>query len=311
LTAEEVAVLPVESTTRAVKATFPALVGNHVAAHGATVSVNMIADPARNWTCVTVAPGVATGSAVKLTAFPTVMTAPGNGAVSETDAASAALTVMETADEVAVAPLLSVTRAVSEVAPVAVGAQEIENGSVVSVPMTAEPAKKSTFEIPVPPECEPVAESVIAVPTLAVDPAAGAVSETVGPATVTLTTDDVAVVPFESVARAVSAVTPAVVGVQENEYGDVKAVPTTVPPARKSTFVMLGPPATEAVAVNVVAAPSESVAPPLGAVSETEGVTLTTETVTVVAFAAVAPFESVTRLESVNVPVEDGTHVAS
>lgn len=177
------------------------------------------------------------------------------------------------------------------------------------MPTTVEPERKSTFEIPVPPACEAVAESVSAVPTLAVAPAVGAVSETVGPATVTFTTDDVAVVPFESVARAVNAVTPVADGVHEMEYGELTAVPTTVEPAKKSTLAIVGPPATEAVAVNVVAAPTETVDPLLGAVRDTVGVTETTVTLTL-ADAAVAPVESVTLVNKLNVPVAEGTQVA-
>ena len=56
--------------------------------------------------------------------LPAVTTAPIDGAVSEIVGAAAATTLTLTIDEVTAFPLESVTRAVSEVIPAAVGVQE-------------------------------------------------------------------------------------------------------------------------------------------------------------------------------------------
>ena len=78
------------------------------------------------------------------------------------------------------------------------------------------PTRKSTRLTVAPPLAVAVAVSVVAAARARLAPAAGAVSDTVGTAaaTVTLTADDVVVVPLESVTRAVNDTTPAEVGVQ-------------------------------------------------------------------------------------------------
>jgi hypothetical protein len=89
-------------------------------------------------------------------------------------------------------------------------------------------------------------------------------------ATVTLTIVDVAVMPFESVALAVSEAVPTAVGVHEVEYGAANAVPMLVEPTRKSTRVIVAVPVADAVAVKVCAVPAVTVAPFDGPVRATE-----------------------------------------
>ena len=81
--------------------------------------------PERKSTRVTVVPLLAAAVALNVAAVPSVNDAPLVGAVRETVGTPAAATVTLTAEEVMVAPLESVTRAVSAAAPVAVGVQLI------------------------------------------------------------------------------------------------------------------------------------------------------------------------------------------
>ena len=67
-------------------------------------------EPAKNFTCVIVAPAIAAAEAVTVTGVPTVAVELLAGAVSETEVAVTAVTL--TADEVAVLPAESVTLAV-------------------------------------------------------------------------------------------------------------------------------------------------------------------------------------------------------
>ena len=87
------------------------------------VTVPTIVVPTRNWTCATVAPAPGAAFAVRVTLLPAVTTAPVNGAVSEIVGAAAAATFTFTIDEVTAVPLESVTRAVSDEIPAAVGVQ--------------------------------------------------------------------------------------------------------------------------------------------------------------------------------------------
>ena len=82
--------------------------------------------------------------------------------------------------------------------------------------MSVAPAKKSTLAT-VPEGATGVAVIATTVPAVTVDPAVGAVIETEGAVTNTLTMLDVALTPLESVTLAVRAVIPAVVGVQSKE----------------------------------------------------------------------------------------------
>jgi hypothetical protein len=85
------------------------------------------------------------------------------------------------------------------------------------------PTRKSTRATVAPPLAAAVAVSVVAAPSTTVAPTAGAVSAMVGTAvvTVTLTADEVAVAPVESVTRAVRDAAPVAVGVHDKEYGAV------------------------------------------------------------------------------------------
>ena len=117
-------------------------------------------------------------------------------------------------------PLESVTRAVSDAIPAAVGVQEklyVEPAvGAKAVPTTVVPERKSTRATVVPLLATAVALTVAAVPSVSDEPLVGAVSETVGTpaATVTLTVEEVMAAPLESVTRAVSAAAPVAVGVQ-------------------------------------------------------------------------------------------------
>ena len=144
------------------------------------------------------------------------------------------------------------------------------------------------------------AVTVVAVLSESTDPSAGAEIETVGAAalTVTLTADEVTVVPAESVARAVNATVPTALGVQVVVYGeDVTAAPTWVPLAKKVTDEIVAPPIGVALAVNATPVPTVAVEPLDGAVNDTavpaSAVTAMPPEVTVV------PAESVTLAVSV------------
>lgn len=123
VTAEEVTVLLSESITRAVIEKLPEVEGTQVTEYGAVVSVPTIVVPTRNWTWATVAPAAGVALAVNVILLPTVTTEPAAGAVTLTVAEAAADTVTLTADEETIAPFESVTRAVSETAPLPLGTQ--------------------------------------------------------------------------------------------------------------------------------------------------------------------------------------------
>jgi hypothetical protein len=88
------------------------------------LTVPTIVVPTRNWTWATVAPAPGAAVAVRVTLLPAVTSAPVNGAVSEIVGTAAATTLTLTTDEVTAVPLESVTRAVSDAIPAAVGVQE-------------------------------------------------------------------------------------------------------------------------------------------------------------------------------------------
>ena len=201
-------------------------------------------------------------------------------------------TVTLTALDVITAVLESVTRAVRETAPIAVGVQSKVYGAVVSVPTSVAPAKKSTLVTVAAPTALAVAVSVTGVPRVAPEPAAGAVSAMLGAVTLTFTITDVIETPFESVTRAVRAVMPAAVGVQFTVKGADNAVPILVVPARKSTRLTMAPPLATAVAVSAVVVPSATDVPLVGTVMATVGAAAATVTLEA-AEVAVVPFESV------------------
>lgn len=155
-----------------------------------------------------------------MTLLPTVTTTPLRGALTETVGAAAA-TFTVTVD-VGVAPFESVAVAVSVVAPTAVGVHAIVYGAVFTVPsgVVIPPTvdENETDVIVAPAIGEADAVTVVAVPTVAAELLAGAVSDTeVEVTAVTLTALEVAVLPFESVTRAVSEEFPADVGIHVAE----------------------------------------------------------------------------------------------
>jgi hypothetical protein len=81
------------------------------------------------------------------------------------------------------------------------------------------------------------------------------------PTTFTAMPGEVTVALLVSVERAVIVKTPAAVGVQLNEYDGPVELPTTVPFARKSTFVITTPVAGETEALSCVAEPTLKEAP--------------------------------------------------
>lgn len=258
-------------------------------------------------TDVTVLPKLGAGEAVTAIAVPTVAVELLAGAVREIEVA--ALAVTETALEVTVALLESITLAVMLKLPAAVGTQVTEYGAVVSVPTIVVPTRNCTWAMVAPAPAVAVAVSETLEPTVTTAPAAGAETETVGAAgapTVTTTAEEVDVAPFESVIRAVSEVEPTVLGVQSNEYGAVVAVPTNVDPAKNSTFVTVAGETTVVLAVSVTADPEVTVVPAVGAESATLGpVTFTLTMVDV----DVAPFVSVARADNAKIPVLVGVQL--
>lgn len=87
----------------------------------------------------------------------------------------------------------------------------------------------------------------------------------------TLTGADTAVKPVDSVARAVKLTVPEAEGIQEKVYGAEKAVPTTVVPARKSTFVIVAPELGAASALSETFDPNPTAEPFAGVVRPTVG----------------------------------------
>src|SRR5262245_35022138 len=195
---------------------------------------------------------------------------------SDSDTGAPLLTVTLTPAEVAWFPAASKARADSVCAPLAADVvfQEAEYGDVVSVASRAPSTRNSTRVTPT--ASEAVADTVT-VP-LTVAPAVGAVRETVGGVvsvgggallTVTPTPGALPMFPAASKARALRVWAPLAADVVFHEavYGAVVSVDSSAPSARNSTFVT--PTASEAVA-EIVAVPL-TVAPALGAVTETVG----------------------------------------
>ena len=168
----------------------------------------------KNATLATVAGAVARADAESVTVELPVRLALEAGAVIETDRPAAA-TVALTAVELTTALLESVTRAVSETAPVAVGVQLNVKGAVVELPRSVEPERKSTRVIVAADPGVALALRVVAVLTVRTELGIGVVNDTVGRElpTVTETADDVAVTAAESSTCAVRAKTPAAAGV--------------------------------------------------------------------------------------------------
>ena len=117
-------------------------------------------------------------------------------------------------------------------------------------------------------------------------PEVGAVIATVGatPFTVTETPVDVVVVvvtPSVWVATAVKVTAPAAEGVQTTEYGIVVSTAIEVLPAKNSTRVIASPVLGDALAVIVVAAPTDVIVAFAGDVIATVGAAATTDTFTI------------------------------
>lgn len=127
-TTDDVAVAPPESVTRAVRDTGPAAAGDHVVVYGALNAVPMAVLPARKSTREIVFPVPGVAVAVSVTTDPVGTEVPLLGAVKETvgETVGVAETVTLTGDDVTGAPLESVTRAVNETVPAAVGVQLTE-----------------------------------------------------------------------------------------------------------------------------------------------------------------------------------------
>jgi len=253
-----------------------------------------------------VEPGVgAVALAERVTGVPTVTTAPFVGEVIEI-----ADTVTVTAAEVWVAPVESVTLAVNDAAPTAAGVHAIEyGGDVTGAPICVPFAKKITCVIDAP--VLGVADAVIVDVAFneTVAPAAGAVIAMVGatPLTETDTAAEVACPPPVWVATAVRETMPALVGVQTTEYGMVVSTAIETPFAKNSTWVMVAPEVGVAVAVTVVAEPTDVELPLAGEVIATAGAGVATVTL-VAADVTKMPAESVTLAVSATEPVAPGVH---
>ncbi len=244
----DVVTAPFESVTRAVNEAGPAEGGVHATEYGTALDVAMRVLPEKKSTLLTDAGATGVAVAARVRGEPKVALVPVDGDVSATDGA---VTFTLTMLEVAVAPLESVTRAVIAKIPDAVGGQLIEYGAAKAVPIEVAPARKSTRPTVAPPLPDALAVIVAMVPKGIPVPLVGLVIETVGSAaaTVTFTGEDVTIVPFESVTRAVRGKLPVVAGIQSAVYGLVVSVLTNIAPAKKSTFVTVAPPVPAAVAV--------------------------------------------------------------
>lgn len=214
--ADEVAVVPVESKTVAVRVVGPAALGVQAIEYGGVVTAAPRARPLpKNVTDVTVLPRLAAGDAVTAIAVPTVAVELFAGDVRAIEVAVLAVTV--TIAEVVEALFESITRAVILKFPALPGTHVTEYGAVVSVPTIVVPARNCTCAIAAPAPGVAVADRVTFEPIVTTAPAAGPVTLTVGAAgeaTDTATTEEVEVAPFESVTRAVSETEPAAAGVQ-------------------------------------------------------------------------------------------------
>lgn len=260
--------------------------------------------PAKNSTLATVAGATGVAVALSDTTVPEVTDAPALGAVSAT---VGAVTLTLTIADVTVVPAESVTRAVRAKIPDVAGDQVTVNGALNAVPMEVVPARKSTRLTDNPPVAAAAAVMVALVPSGILVPFDGLVIDTVGSAaaTVTLAADDVAVLPFESVTRAVREKVPVVVGVQSKVYGADVSVPRRVLPEKNCNCVTVAGAGAEAVAVSVVV-----VLTTIGddAAKVTVGAPKLTVTLDVLEVTA-APLVSVTLAVRAEVPVALGVQV--
>src|SRR5882672_5622763 len=177
---------------------------------------------------------------------------------------------MLTAAEVTLNPRLSVARAVSVCAPGETLARVMLNGAAVAVPTSVVPSKKSTLAT-LPSASPAVAFTVMLAGAVKTVLLAGLVIVTVGGvSTLILTAAEVALTPWLSVALAVNVCVPAARLARATPYGAAVAVPTSVPPSKKSTFATL-PSASLAVAFTVMLAGAVKTALLAGLVIATVG----------------------------------------
>jgi hypothetical protein len=315
LTVIDVAVVPLESVTRAVREKIPDAVGVHVVEYGAVSAVPTTVVPTRKSTLLTVAPPTALAVALIVLALPKAILAPLVGEVIATVGVVDATTTL-TAEDMTVAELESVTRAVNTKEPLVVGVQEVEYGAETAEPTSTGldvwfegATKKSTRETVAGVAAKAVAVRFTAEPMTRVEPAVGTVSEMVGAVTFTFTVVEVTLVPLESVARAVRAKTPDAEGDHVIEYGADSADPTTALPARKSTRLTVAPLGAVAVAVSVVCEPKAITVPVAGPVSATVGTAELAMVTVADADITAAEFESVTLAERLYEPELVGVHV--
>src|SRR5712691_10515795 len=155
---------------------------------------------------------------------------------------------MLTAAEVTLNPRLSVARAVSVCAPGETLAKVMLNGAAVAVPTSVVPSKKSTLTT-LPSASLAVAFTVMLAGAATTALLAGLVIATVGGvSTLILTAAETALAAPLSVALAVNVCVPAGRLARATPYGAAVAVPTSVPPSKKSTFATV-PSLSEALAL--------------------------------------------------------------
>ncbi len=175
--------------------------------------------------------------AFKGTTDPTVTPEPLNGLVRTT---VGTVTLTTAGVEEALKPAESVARAVRLTEPDAAGIQLNEYGAENELPITVDPARKSTFVMVEPPLGDAVAVSGTVEPRPSDEPLAGVSNVTEGPNpfTVTITKGEVAVFKFGvvpvvttdvSVTDAVRVYVPGEDGNQGIWYEGPKAPPPTVP----------------------------------------------------------------------------------
>jgi hypothetical protein len=189
--------------------------------------------------------------------------------------AEAVPTVTTTPAEVTTMLFESVARAVNVLEPVFCGVQLTLYGAKLSVPIVMPFSRNSTPAIVLPGLAVALAVTLTGTPTFTVEPAVGAVMETVaadGP-TVTLTGLDTRALELLSTAIAVMEYDLIAPGVHVTEYGAaVSGLPICSPSAKKVTLVTL-PPASgsDAVADTVTLLPTAITSLGEGAVIETVG----------------------------------------
>src|SRR5712692_725419 len=202
---------------------------------GAAVAVPTSVPPSKKSTFATV-PSLSVAFAVRETLAGVVKLALLAGPVIVT--VGGVSTIILTAAEVVLAPRLSVAIAVSVCAPAARLARATPKGAAVAVPTSVAPSKKSTLAT-LPSASPAVAVTVMLAGAMKTALLAGPVIVTVGGVStimIILTAAEVVLNPTLSVAIAVSVCVPVARLVRATLYGATVAVPTSVPPSKKSTF---------------------------------------------------------------------------